>query len=39
MSIELQNAEPLLTDEAIQYAFVADADLSSVGGGSLVVDY
>lgn len=39
MSIELQNAEPRLTEEPIQYAFVADADLSTVGGGSLVVDY
>lgn len=39
MNIEMQIAEINQTEELIHYAFVVDADLASVGGGSALVDY
>ncbi len=39
MNIELQNAETIQTEDEIQYAFVGNAELASVGGGSALVDY
>ena len=39
MSIELHTQETIVTEEAVQYKFVVDADLASVGGGSAVLDY
>ena len=39
MNNELHLADIDLTEEQIQYAFVVDADLASVGGGSALVDY
>ena len=39
MNIELHIAEIDQTEAQIQYAFVVDADLASVGGGSALVDY
>lgn len=39
MNIELHAQEIILTEEAVQYKFVLDADLAHVGGGSAVLDY
>lgn len=39
MNIELQNAETIQTEEEFQYAFVVNAELAYVGGGSALVDY
>lgn len=39
MNIELQIAEVATTEEPIQYAFVIDAEMGFVGGGSALVDY
>ena len=39
MQIELNSQDTVLTDAPVQFAFVVDADLASVGGGTCVVDY
>ena len=39
MHTDLQTQEVIVTEEAVQFKFVIDADLIHVGGGSAVLDY
>lgn len=39
MNLELNTQQAILTEEAVQYKFVVEADLVHVGGGSAVMDY
>ena len=39
MHIELNSQDIVSTDAPVQFAFVVDADLANVGGGSVVIDY
>ncbi len=39
MNVELISDEVVKTEDQCQYAFVIDADLAQVGGGSVVLNY